>query len=412
MVWIPRALGPLLEKDHGSGKVGAALYPYQEKIAGIDGSGNPEQIHKGAPRGRVLTLDTFRTTFVSTMKAQTRSRIRYLARSLTLALLPVLLGVRGTGGQEKATLRVEENLRAEPQGVVLGRLSAGSSFSVMEISGQWVRLEVQGWIWTRSVGTTDRMGFDLAVSVAPGENLRLDPSGAILGQLSEGALLERLESVPGWTRVRRVAWIWGPSVTVSASEQPGAMAPAPARGVPVGVSAEPAGRWWRSGPDGASLLSGPDGDTLARLRSGTEVSVLAREGNWIRIRLEGWSWAPMAEEPDSSLSASLSDVTLPEVLREPGSHRGRVVAWELQFVSLERAERLRTDFFEGEPFLLMRAAPPGSAFVYVAVPPERLGEVEGLIPLERMRIVGRIRTGAAALTGNPILELLELTRLR
>jgi len=321
----------------------------------------------------------------------------------------VLLGVRGTGGQEKATLRVEENLRAEPQGVVLGRLSAGSSFSVMEISGQWVRLEVQGWIWTRSVRTTDRMGFDLAVSVAPGENLRLDPSGAILGQLSEGALLERLESVPGWTRVRRVAWIWGPSVTVSASEQP---APAPARGVPVGVGAEPAGRWWRSGPDGASLLSGPDGDTLARIRSGTEVSILAREGNWIRIRLEGWSWAPMAEQPDSSLSVSLSDVTLTEVLREPGSHRGRVVAWELQFVSLERAERLRTDFFEGEPFLLMRAAPPRSAFVYVAVPPERLGEVEGLIPLESVRIVGRIRTGAAALTGNPILELLELTRLR
>jgi len=45
MVWIPRAQGPLLEKDHGSGKVGVALYPYQEKIAGIDGSGNPEQIH-------------------------------------------------------------------------------------------------------------------------------------------------------------------------------------------------------------------------------------------------------------------------------------------------------------------------------------------------------------------------------
>ena len=53
----------------------------------------------------------------------------------------------------------------------------------------------------------------------------------------------------------------------------------------------------------------------------------------------------------------------------------------------------------------------GTGFVYVAVPPERVGEVEGLIPLERIRVVGRIRTGAAALTGNPILDLLSLTRI-
>ena len=33
-----------------------------------------------------------------------------------------------------------------------------------------------------------------------------------------------------------------------------------------------------------------------------------------------------------------------------------------------------------------------------------------IIPLERIRVVGRIRTGAAVLTGNPIIDLLELTR--
>jgi hypothetical protein len=349
------------------------------------------------------------------MKAQTRSLLPYPCRSLALALLLVPLCARVTSGQDMATVRVEENLRSEPQGVVIGRLSAGSSFPVLEVSGQWVRLDVQGWIWNRSVRTTDRMGFDLAVSASPHENLRGDPSGTIVGELLAGALLEQLESVPGWTRVRRAAWIWAPSVTLPVSQSPRAAAdPAPAGvgGVSAGAAAGPAARWWRTGPDGASLLSGPDGDTLARVRPGTEVSVLATEGNWVRVRLEGWSWAPTAEEPDSSLTASLSEVTLPEVLRDPDSHRGRVVVWELQFVSLERAERLRTDFFEGEPFLLMRAAPPGSAFVYVAVPPERLGEVEGLIPLEPMRVVGRIRTGAAAFTGNPILELLELTRLR
>jgi len=78
---------------------------------------------------------------------------------------------------------------------------------------------------------------------------------------------------------------------------------------------------------------------------------------------------------------------------------------------MERAEKIRTDFYEGEPFLLARTSTSGRSFVYVAVPPDRLGAVEGLIPLERVNVVGRIRTGAAALTGNPILDLIELTRL-
>jgi hypothetical protein len=82
----------------------------------------------------------------------------------------------------------------------------------------------------------------------------------------------------------------------------------------------------------------------------------------------------------------------------------------LQYVSLERAEKIRTDFYEGEPFLLTR--PPGLAgiFVYVAIPPERVSDFQGLIPLQRIHVVGRVRTGSAVLTGNPILDLLELTR--
>ena len=36
------------------------------------------------------------------------------------------------------------------------------------------------------------------------------------------------------------------------------------------------------------------------------------------------------------------------------------------------AERIRTDFYEGEPFLLARGPADENAFVYVAVPPERV----------------------------------------
>ncbi len=88
------------------------------------------------------------------------------------------------------------------------------------------------------------------------------------------------------------------------------------------------------------------------------------------------------------------------------------MTWELQYISLEEAEAVRTDFFEGEPFLLCRYGGPDGPFVYVAVPPERLQEVEGLVPLERIQVFGRVRTGASALTGTPIIDLLGLERRR
>ena len=127
--------------------------------------------------------------------------------------------------------------------------------------------------------------------------------------------------------------------------------------------------------------------------------------------MEGWSWAPLGVASDSVGSGIVTEVTPEEVLENPDAYRGQVVSWELLFISQEEAERVRTDFFEGEPFLLTRATSADRAFVYVAIPPERRAEVEGLIPLERIRVVGRIRTGAAALTGSPILDLMELTRL-
>jgi hypothetical protein len=91
---------------------------------------------------------------------------------------------------------------------------------------------------------------------------------------------------------------------------------------------------------------------------------------------------------------------------------GRVVSWALQFISLERAEEIRTDFRQGEPFLLSRFGGPEGPFVYVAVPPERIAEVQGLVPLERITVTARVRTGASSFTGAPIVDLLSLERAR
>jgi hypothetical protein len=126
--------------------------------------------------------------------------------------------------------------------------------------------------------------------------------------------------------------------------------------------------------------------------------------------LEGWIWLPQGSE--GGIEASIrTDVTLEDVAAAPDDFRGEVLQWDLQFISLERAEEIRTDFFVTEPFLLTRIGDSGEGFVYVAIAPERLGEAQGLSPLERIRVVGRVRTGSARLTGSPILELLSLDRI-
>lgn len=299
---------------------------------------------------------------------------------------------------------MEENLRAEPNGVVVAVVQPGTAMGLVREQGNWVEVILEGWVWEASLQVRDGGSFDFQVSADGGENLRARPSGQILARLEEGTLLVELDRTPGWIRVRRQAWMWKPSVELRG----GAAAPAPSATRPAPSALAGAFRAGRASP----VLTSPDGDTLTVLRPGTELAVLARQGNWARVRMEGWVWIPPGEGEavEEGGEASLS-LTLAEVTSNPGAHDGRLVTWELQFVSLEEAEAVRTDFYEGEPFLLTR--PQGefsTRFVYVAIPPEEMAAARGLTPLERITVVGRIRTGASSLTGAPILDLVELRR--
>ena len=304
-------------------------------------------------------------------------------------------------------VRAEENFRRDPNGELLAQLHAGTPLTVLSSADGWVEVTVDGWVWARSLQVDDREGLDLVVSEAEGENLRDAPSGNILGRLERGTLLEEIEREPGWIHVRRHGWIWEASVILTESEEGAAQIPPPEEQDP---AARRPGGFTPTGPSGAIILGAPDGDTLAVAVAGSELEMMAREGNWVRVRVEGWTWMP---ETDSAATESEGDVLTPDALVEnPSAHRGRVVAWNLQFISLEEAERVRTDFFEGEPFLLCRFGGNDGLFVYVAVPPERVEEVEGLVPLELITVTGRVRTGASALTGTPIVDLLSLVRAR
>ena len=310
---------------------------------------------------------------------------------------------------QSATLTTEENFRAQQNGTVLGQLRAGMSLEVLELTDDWVQFDLDGWVWTQSLQVANRGTFDLVVSVEGGENIRGGPGGEILGHLEQGTLLETVERGSGWARVRRRAWVWRRSVALFGVDPSGdSVEPSSLTVLSSVVDGE---EWALGGSAELLILSAPDGDTLAVSAPSTNLRVLAREGNWARVRLEGWIWLPQGADGGVEGSTIRTDVTLENVAAAPDDYRGELLQWDLQFISLERAEEIRTDFHANEPFLLTRMGDGGEGFVYVAIPPERLQEAQGLSPLERIRVVGRVRTGSARLTGSPILELLSLDRI-
>lgn len=332
---------------------------------------------------------------------------RVSAAALTLLVLPLIpaAGVDAQAG--RAEVAQEENLRAEPNGVVVAVLEPGLSLELVRESGNWAEVVVEGWVWAESLLARSGGSYDLTVSADGGENLRSRPQGTIVARLEEGTLLEELERRPGWIRVRRQAWIWKASIDVDAAPVPEAAAGSDAGGGR-GSATPGASSAFRAGV-ASPVLTSPDGDTLALLRPGSELAVTGRQGNWARVRVEGWVWSPPGEVSEGEAGEAALNITLADVLGAPEAYVGRLVTWELQFVSLEAAEVVRTDFYEGEPFLLTRpAGQAATRFVYVAVPPEQIAAAQRLTPLERIRVVGRIRTGASALTGAPILDLVEL----
>ena len=330
--------------------------------------------------------------------------VSHAALALSLAL--GLLAAPAEAQTRPATVRVPENLRAEPNGVVVAVLESGTPLEVVREQGSWAEVVVQGWVWFQSLLARDGGSYDYQIGVPGGENLRARPQGAVLARLQEGMLLEEVERAPGWARVRRRAWIWKPSIQMSS---------APAEAAPpreAGPTPSSLAGTFRAG-SASPVLTSPDGDTLLVLRPGAEVPVTARQGNWARVRLDGWVWMPAGQVAPGAPAEEAGEATVAQVTADPGAFVGRLVTWELQFVSLEEAEAVRTDFYEGEPFLLTRPVGDESTrFVYVAVPPEALVTARGLSPLERITVVGRIRTGASNLTGAPIVDLVELLRRR
>jgi hypothetical protein len=331
-----------------------------------------------------------------------------IVRCLSVLLLVALILPADTGAQSTARVRAaEENFRRDPNGSQLATVLRGAEFPVIMEQGDWVQVELQGWIWAPSVSQTDRDGFDLRVSASGGENLRFRPQGQIVARLLEGCLLERVASDGNWQRVRRRGWLWKRSLEISGTAPAGGGDAAQAATQPDSVSEALSETALLTAPTPLIVYASPDGDTIATFEPGAQAQVLGRSGDWIRVRMDGWIYGPAAL--DSALNLAESGELTPAQLRaDPVRYKGALVRWRVQVISLQYAERTRADFAEGEPFLLARGAAGDAGFVYLAVPDVLLEQAKRLEPLEQVTVVGRVRTGRSSQVGSPVIDLTDI----
>ncbi|HEX3275919.1 MAG TPA: hypothetical protein VHR43_13740, partial [Gemmatimonadales bacterium] len=231
--------------------------------------------------------------------------------------------------QEETALIAPADLYRDPEGAPLVSLPAGASVETGRARDGWHEAVVEGWIFTASTERTRRDGYDLVVTAGDGENLRASPNGPIVGRAREGTLLERVAQRGRWTHVRRSGWLPRQAVAdrspgrsrpstagepgkaggvqQPAAQQPAAQQPAtrpPAgqaatRGAaaaagasakskgaaPAGPPIEPAGgeriRLARETP----MAAAAEGGALGTIAGGAPARLLARAGDQVKIQV-------------------------------------------------------------------------------------------------------------------------------
>jgi hypothetical protein len=296
-----------------------------------------------------------------------------------------------------------------------------------ETRGAWTAVTFEGWLDARYVGA--KLDTFPASLRADGVNLRAAAStdARTVARLRRGAGLSVLERRNGWVKVQRLAWVRAGNLAGNTSRN-AAEADEPSRRgvrpVPAGADARPApavavaaggDTATLAAPDGAlvprkggaDLRTAPNGRPLAALRDGAAVAPLARERGWVRVRLEGWVREEDLIPADTALR---TDVSAADLRADPEGVRGTVVRWKVSSLGLQRAEGLRRELADGEPYLLARGPEGEDALLYLAVPPSLLEDVRRLPALATLLVTARVRTGRSTPTGVPILDLLAVSR--
>jgi len=291
----------------------------------------------------------------------------------------------------------------------LARLARGAIL-LGAVKDDWVAVTMEGWIFAASVGTTDRDGYNLAVTRAPEENLRSAPAGALVAKLAQGFLLSRVDTTDRWVHVRRDGFVskddlelipetaQAPGLRTGVTDTtPRANPAAPDTTATDPVRALPTRR--------TTVYRAPDGPALGALAPETPLRILSRSGEWSRVQFEGWvKSADLRPAP----AGVLVGVSAAELRADPQRYVGQVLKWTVQYVAIETADDLRPDIADGTTYVLARGPLPERGFVYIVIPEGRKADIAKLPPLATIGVTVRVRVGRSRYIGNPVVELLAL----
>jgi len=351
-------------------------------------------------------------TFVRNSRSQSTAPRRPQPAARTLLFLAIAgvsacLPPAAEARQQVTVLRDGERFVADPGGKELGRLAGGAAVKAQGRRGTDTQVLLDGWIFRSSVKADPREGHTLSVT-PPEENVRAAPNGQVLARLVRGALLDEVERRGGWVHVRRSGWIASaafagatPPAATRRAARTAALVPRPDTAQPEDVDPRRAVLRRR-----VQLFLAPDTPSTGYLDAGVPVRITARSGEWVRIEAAGWVRESEVRPPGGQ---AVSGVTAADLRAHPEEWQGKILRWNIQFISLQTADELRSpDFTPGQRYILARGPAPEYAFVYVTVPDEKLATITRLRPLDTLTVMARVRSGRSAFLANPILDLMEV----
>lgn len=312
----------------------------------------------------------------------------------------------------QATVTAPTELRAAPRGAAIATVRAGTEVRVRERRGGLSRITLEGFIHRDLTGGR-RDSFALSVRAPSGARLRQSPApdSRPLANLRDGMGLTEVSRAGEWVRVRRVAWISSsrlrsepePETREHAAGSIETKQDAPPQRAP-----DPPGGNELTPTRYTLIRIAPESDSIGGVRPGAVLVPLARERDWVRVRVEGWVRENELQSVDSMVQTRLSAADL---RADPEGTRGVVVRWNVQVLSpIQRADPLRRELGENEPYVIARGPDAESALLYLAIPPSMVDAVASIAPLTRVVITGRVRTGRSSPVGVPILDLVSIVR--
>jgi hypothetical protein len=366
-------------------------------------------------------------------------RLSALATGVLLGAATLAASAAPLAAQSTATtVRTAAMLRATPGGTPLGVLRAGAVVQVGEARDDVARVTVEGFLPRASVG--GKLG-DFSASVRGSGRVTLRRQGSarapVLGELMGGRGVVRVERRGEWVRVRRSGWV--SRTTLDSVPRPTARAAASTSKAPSKSAAKPAAGSAATTPTptvatvdstaadsataapgaaggdvfvqavaSAPLRSTPNGGAVAQIASGAPATVLAREGEWTKVRVEGWVRA----EEVRLVQAGPRSLAAADLRADPRAALGKLVEWEVELLALQRGDTLRRDLMPGEPYFLARGPGSEGAVLYLTIPKELLAAARATRVPGRARVVARVRSGRSEPTGVPVLDVQVLTVLR